>query len=141
MISINFVGNTTPIVVWSTRNNCTSAPVGSDNGVCSSLDIQWNPMCSAIGDVAAYGRKVDLKNLIPEQSLSTSGFCLANPGSQYLVFGTSNSFTLTAVPGTYTFEWFNPSTHAIIQTGIATVGGSQTFTAPFSGQSVLWLHK
>jgi hypothetical protein len=78
--------------------------------------------------------------MTPRDSLSSSGFCLANPGSQYLVYSGSNSFTLTTVPGTYTFEWFNPSTHSVVQTGSVTVTTSKTFTAPFSGDAVLWLH-
>lgn len=105
------------------------------------LDPAWDPIRLAIQDVLVYAKKIDLKNLTPQGRLSTSGFCLANPGSQYLVFSTSNSFTLTAALGTYTFEWFNPFTHTIVQTGTLTVVNGQTFTAPFSGQSVLWLHK
>jgi hypothetical protein len=41
----------------------------------------------------------------------------------------------------HAYEWFNPSTHIILQTGTVTVGKSQSFTAPFGGVSVLWLHK
>ena len=79
--------------------------------------------------------------MTPQDSLSTSGLCLANPGSQYHVFSTSNNFTLTTVAGTYTYEWFNPATHTVVQTGTVTVGSSQGFTAPFSGAAVLWLHQ
>jgi hypothetical protein len=129
------------LVLWPVRNECTGAPVGGDPSVCSGLDSQWNTIRSAIADVAAYAKKIDLKDMTPQGSLSTSGFCLANPGSQYLVFSASNSFNLMTVAGSYTFELFNASMHTLVQTGNVKVGNSQVFTAPFSGETVLWLYK
>ena len=108
----NGVGFMDPyLVLWNLRNNCTGAPVGGDPRVCSGLDPQWNDIRSAMADIRTYAQKVDLENMTPQTTLSTSGFCLANPGSQYLVFSASNSFTLATVAGTYTYEWFNPATH------------------------------
>ncbi len=128
---------------WPVRNLCTGAPQDGDPGLCATngLDPQWNQIRSAIGDTITYAKKINLVNMTPQDSLSTSGFCLANPGSQYLVFSTSDSFTLTTEAGTYTYEWFNPATDAVVQTGTVTVGSSQGFTAPFSGAAVLWLHQ
>jgi hypothetical protein len=128
---------------WPGRNNCTGAPVDGDAGLCatSGLDPQWNQIRSAVGDIVTYAKQVNLVNMTPQDSLSTSGYCLANPGSQYLAFSTSNTFTLTTVAGTYTYEWFNPATHTVVQTGTVTVGSSQRFTAPFGGAAVLWLHQ
>jgi hypothetical protein len=129
------------LVVWAIRNNCGGAPVGGDRGVCSSLDPKFDPIRRAIQDVLVYAKKMDLARMTPQSSLSTSGFCLANSGSEYLVFSKSNSFTLRMVPGTYIFEWFNPWTHSIARSGSVSVGSSRTFTAPFRGQAVLLLHK
>jgi hypothetical protein len=127
------------LVVWPGRNS----PGGknTDLKVGTTTDPYWDEIRNALTDVRNYAKKIDLANLTPRGSLSTSGFCLANPGSEYLVFSSSNSFTLTTAEGSYTFEWFNPSTHTIAQTGTVTVGSRQTFTASFTGDSVLWLHK
>jgi hypothetical protein len=111
------------------------------NNQCTVLDPQWAPVRNAMGDIVAYGSKIDLVNMTPQDSLSTSGFVLANVGSQYLVYSGTNSFKLTTVAGTYSYEWFNPTTHAIAGTGFITVDTSQSFTAPFTGDAVLWLHK
>lgn len=119
------------LVVWPGRN----APHKSD------LDPYWDEIRKAMTDVRNYATKIDLAHMTPSGSLSTSGFCLASPGSQYLVFGTSGSFLLSAVPGRYRFEWFDPSTHVVAASGTLEVEGSQTFTAPFPGDSVLWLHR
>jgi hypothetical protein len=127
------------LVRWSGRNACTGTT--SDPDVCTALDPFWNVIRNAMTDVRNYATKIDLANMAPQEALSTTQYCLAKPGSQYLVFSTSNSFTLTTEAGSYAFEWFNPSTHDIVQTGTVKVGSSQTFTVPFSGDSVLWLHK
>ncbi len=127
------------LVGWPGRNE----PGGrnADSHVGTNTDPYWDEIRNALTDIRNYGTKIDLANMTPRGSLSTSGFCLANPGSEYLVFSSSNSFTLTTVEGNYTFEWFNPSTHTIVKTGTVTVGSSQTFTASFTGDSALWLHK
>ena len=44
------------------------------------------------------------------------------------------------VPGTYRYEWYSPRLRAIAATGSITVkSGSTSFTAPVSGQAVLYL--
>jgi hypothetical protein len=128
-----------PASVYPGYNNNPGPPCS--NNQCSTVDPQWDPTRNAMGDILKYSRKIDLINMTPHDSLASEGLCLANPGSQYLVYSPSGSFALTTVAGTYTFEWFNPSTHAVVSTGSITVGTSQTFTAPFGGDAVLWLHQ
>jgi hypothetical protein len=127
------------LVRWPGRNACTGAT--SDSDVCTATDPYWDVIRRAMADVRAYATKIDLANMTPQGSLSTSGFCLGSHGSQYLVFSALNSFTLTTVAGTYLFEWFNPLTHTIVQTGSVRLGPRMSFTAPFDKDSVLWLHK
>ncbi len=44
-----------------------------------------------------------------EDDLSTTGYCLANPGEEYLVFlPAAGSFTVDLEEGDYTYEWFDP---------------------------------
>ncbi len=121
--------------------NNNPGPPCTDNQ-CTTVDPQWDPIRDAMGDILVFANsKIDLLNMTPQDSLSTSGFCLANPGSEYLVFTTGGAFTLTTVTGTYTFEWFNPSTHSVVSTSSITVGTSQSFTPPFGSDAVLWLHQ
>jgi hypothetical protein len=128
------------LVVWPSR----SAPGGTttDPYVGVTPDPYWDVLRNALMDVRSYSVKIDLAHMTPQGALSTTGYCLANPGSQYLVFSASSgaSFTLTTVAGTYTYEWFDPATHAVAQTGSVTVAGSHSFTVPFAGDAVLWLH-
>jgi Bacterial Ig domain/Immunoglobulin domain/Immunoglobulin I-set domain len=121
------------LVVWPGRN----APSGT------TLDPYWNEIRNTLTDIRNYGSKIDLANMTPQGTLTTTGYCLAEPGVQYLVFNPFSGETITVqtVAGTYTYEWFNPSAHALVSTGNITVGTSGTFTASFTGDSVLWLHK
>jgi hypothetical protein len=129
-----------------------------------TLDPYWNEIRNALTDVRRYSTKVDLAGMTPHaELLADGGFCLANPGREYLVFapgsvqGSSTparafarvtsaffgrSFALQAASGTYSYEWFNPSTHRVAATGSVTLAdGGHSFTAPFHGAAVLWLRK
>ncbi len=56
---------------------------------------------------------VDLTRLQPADQLAASDWCLAYPGKLYVVFlprGGEATLDLTAAPGTYEVEWFDPRT-------------------------------
>jgi hypothetical protein len=122
----------------------------------NEVDPYWEEIRRTLGDIRNYADKIDLANMVPQQALVVGGgFCLGSPGAQYLVFHpgngpvldgifkwfSGNTFELKTVPGTYAYEWFNPSTHSLVQTGTITVSTPQTFIAPFRGAAVLWLHE
>ena len=97
----------------------------------------------AMGDTLAYANKMDLAATTPEPSLSSTGYVLANPGTEYLVYqDSSGPFTVNLQAGSYAFEWFDPSVGQIEQTGVITAsGGNLLFTPPFSGDAVLYLSR
>lgn len=95
-----------------------------------------------LGYILAYADKMDLLNMSPQPNLSSTGYCLANIGHEYLVYSTSGrSFTvnLASIPGSFSVEWFNPSTGKSTSGGTATGGGSRSFSPPFSGDAILYL--
>jgi hypothetical protein len=118
---------------WGGRNN----PSGS------TPDSYWDPIRNALGHTRRYADRMDLQHAVPSPSLSSTGHCLAKPGSQYLVFqGGSGSFTVNVLAGTYAVEWFNPMTGTATQSASVTApAGSQSFTPPFSGAAVLYLSR
>jgi len=83
--------------------------------------------------------------MTPQVSLSSTGWCLANAAAlnaEYLIYASSGgSFTvnLSATTQTLAVEWLNPLTGALTLGGAVNGGSSQTFTAPFSGDAVLYL--
>lgn len=139
--------------VWPGRN----APNGR------SLDPYWDEIRDALTDIRNFAGRMDLAHMTPHADLvAGGGFCLANPGHEYLVFVPAasegsriareldrvtslifnRSVTLSMVSGTYRYEWFDPASHRNQSTGVVRIDGSrQSFTAPFGGAAVLWLRR
>jgi hypothetical protein len=85
---------------------------------------------------------MNLVAMTPQPSLSSTHFCLANPGVEYLVYQPyAGHFTVNLGAGTYRYEWLNPVTNLITSSGVLSVtGGDHTFSPAYSGDSVLYLH-
>jgi len=106
-----------------------------------TLDSRWKDLRDALGYTQFYASKLDLEAAVPSPALCSTGFCLAEPGRQYLVYqpGTG-SFSVTMVAGAYRFEWFNAATRTTAGTGMMTLAaGPHSFTPPFTGDAVLLL--
>ena len=46
----------------------------------------WPPLRSQLGDTRRYALRMDLDRVIPWGELSSTGYCLADPGSTYLAY-------------------------------------------------------
>jgi hypothetical protein len=126
------------------RNLCISPA----NAICGEPDPRWDNFRHNLGHILKYSRKLNLANVTPQGSLSSTGYCLAQTpsvGAEYLVYApTGGSFTvnLSAMSGSRTLsvEWFNPSTDAATTADPVRAGSSsQSFTPPFSGDAVLYI--
>jgi hypothetical protein len=90
--------------------------------------------------------KLDLVKMTPQGNLSSTGFCLAQNvavGGEYVVYapnGGSLTVNLSVTTRTLNVEWLNPATGVLTSGGMVTGGSSShSFTAPFSGDAVLYL--
>jgi chitodextrinase len=93
-----------------------------------------------MGYILSYAEKMGLIGMTPQESLSSTKYCLANIGQEYLVYApSSGTFTVNLAFGTYSVEWLNPSTGKITSGAQVTGGGQKSFTPPFSGDAVLYL--
>jgi hypothetical protein len=128
---------------WS-RNMCV-APAHS---ICRAPDARWDNLRDNLGYILRYSRKMNLANLSPRDTLSSTGFCLAQTpsvGAEYLIYAPAGgSFTvdLSAMSSARTLavEWFNPSSGTEFMGKTVSAGSSsQAFTTPFSGDAVLYL--
>ena len=127
-----------------TRNLCVS-PV---HAICKGPDPRWDNFRDNLGYILRYSRRLNLANLTPRGSLSSTGYCLAqtpSAGAEYLVYAPSGgTFTvdLSAMPGSreLAVERFNPSTGATTAGSPLAAGSpSQSFTPPFHGDAVLYV--
>jgi Putative collagen-binding domain of a collagenase len=108
-------------------------------------DPKWEAIRTNMGYARSYAIRMDLAHAVPHGELAGSGYCLAKPGSQYLVYspgGTSVTVNLSAVPSnvTLTVEWFNTSTGVATVVGTVTGGGSRQLRPPASGGKVVFVH-
>jgi hypothetical protein len=94
-----------------------------------------------MGDTRTYASRINLAAMTPRGELASTGYCLANPGQEYLFYlpsGGTVTVDLSAAKQKLTFEWFNPSSGKSTKIG-TTSGGRREFKAPFLGDAVLYL--
>ena len=124
------------------RNEC-AAPV---RGICSAPQPRYDNLRANLGYTRQLADRMDLIGMTPQPSRTSTGNALvkyAPNATEILVYAPSaGSFTLD-LSGTQAMlrvEWLNPASGAR-SVGPSVAGGSssQTFTAPFSGDAVLYL--
>jgi hypothetical protein len=97
----------------------------------------------ALGDTRRTASRIDLVGMTPRSSLSSTGYCLADPGAEYLVYQPgSGAFTLALRPGNYALEWLDPRVGATVAHSKLVASRhtrSVEFSPPFTGDAVLHL--
>jgi hypothetical protein len=96
----------------------------------------------AMGQVRRFADRMDLAAMRPDPQLSATGYCLANPGREYLVFQSNKgefTLNLTAAKDTFRVEWFNVNAGRSIPSEPVEGGAVRTFTTPFPGPAALYL--
>jgi len=95
-----------------------------------------------MGYALTYANKINPAAMTPRSDLSSTTYCLAKPGKEYLVYQPKKgeAFSVEVKAGTYCYEWFNPTEGALTDTGrLEAADGKQQFKAPFEGDAVLYL--
>ncbi len=105
------------------------------------FDPAWESARRNMGYTLTYARRINLTAMVPRGDLVSSGYCLANPGEEYLVYLASGSGTvdLSAASRDFSVEWFDPRTGKAMPAAAVAGGAKRTFTAPFTGDAVLYL--
>ncbi|HOU12068.1 MAG TPA: DUF6298 domain-containing protein [Anaerolineae bacterium] len=105
----------------------------------------WEPTRRAMGDTRRYAQKMDLVAMPPRPELSSTRYCLANPGEEYLVYlpeGGSVTLDLCDAQGSFAVEWFLPQVNRTLPGARPLVGGDYgVTTAPYTGDAVLYLKR
>ncbi len=99
----------------------------------------------AMGQTRRYAEKINLAEMTPHDELASVRYCLAKPGSEYLVFqpGGNGEFrvNLSDGQGTFSVEWFNVYKNDAVRGEPVEGGAMRTFITPFGGPAVLYLKK
>ncbi len=102
----------------------------------------WDPIRRSMGYARAYADRMDLAAMTPRGDLASTGYCLANPGSEYLVYQPEvRAFrvALTGRTGPFAVEWFDPTAGVSTDGGTVRGGGTTEFAPPFDADAVLYL--
>jgi hypothetical protein len=105
-------------------------------------DPYWDPLRDAMGRTRACAERMNLAAAVPHAELASTGFCLADPGREYLIYlpqGGEVTVDLSGVSGQFSTEWIHPTKGTVVPAE-PTVGGSRrTLKAPSPGDAVLYL--
>jgi hypothetical protein len=94
----------------------------------------------ALGQTRIVAERINLREMTPHGELASSGYCLANPGSEYLVYAPARGrvkLDLSAAKGRLTAEWLDPRRGVSVNGGAVQGGAKRTLRAPFQGDAVL----
>ena len=146
LLSGNHVVFMDPFLIYYPRENRNLCllPV---RGVCSAPDPRWNNLRDNLGFARAYANRVNLALTIPQGNLFSNGYGLANTSAldgEYLGYTSSGepvTIDLRSTAGKLSVEWFDPSMGTTVSGGTISGGTSQTLTAPFSSDAVIYLRK
>jgi hypothetical protein len=90
-------------------------------------------------------KKVHLVKMIPAAHLSTTSYCLADSGNEYLIYFPESGkarIDLRSAPGAYSVEWFIPLMNKTVKGPRTIKGGTRvTMEPPTSLDAVLYLKK
>ena len=89
-----------------------------------------------------YSRRIGLARMRPSNMDCSTGFCLVNPGREYLVYqpaGGTFRVNLKTTRGAFALEWFDPIGERIVPGGRVSGSYGVDLTPPFSGEAVAYL--
>jgi hypothetical protein len=73
-------------------------------------DPFWDPLRRVLGRLRTVLGRLELATAVPHPELASSGFCLADPGREYLAYRPADhpALRLRLEPGSYAVRWLDP---------------------------------
>jgi hypothetical protein len=96
----------------------------------------------AIGQTRRWAERIDLATSTPRPELASTGYCLASPGREYLVYlpdGGEVKVDLSRTKGKLLTQWAHPITGMEIPGGQVDGGRWRLLKAPIRGDAILFL--
>ncbi|UCD48811.1 MAG: hypothetical protein JSW27_14900 [Phycisphaerales bacterium] len=106
------------------------------------FDPKFETLRRDMGLALHLSRWMNLNRCRPLGDLANTGYCLADPGKEYLVFqpSTGQPVTLKLQAGKYNVEWFAPGNgQAVAKDTMEVSGGEKTLPCPVDGAAALYL--
>lgn len=116
------------------------------NYAADALNVRDRPIYEAariaLGQTRRFAERLDLNRALPRPAFASSGYCLANPGVEYLVYVPDEdrvSVYLGIDAKDYDVEWFDTRTGATRADAPIRGGGNRQLISPFGLESVVYL--
>jgi hypothetical protein len=87
----------------------------------------WRRVRNNVGKTVEYATRLDLASMTPRDDLASTGFCLAEPGSQYIVYQPGDgSFAVSGLrpSASYHYEIYSTTQQKIAAEGLCKPSGS-----------------
>jgi hypothetical protein len=114
-----------------------------DNRVLGKADPEsWRAIREALGHTRRLAERLELAAMTPRGDLASTGYCLADPGHQYVIYlpdGGRVEVDLTAATGPMTVEWIDPLSGTSRAAEPVAGGTKRALQPPQDGASVLSL--
>ena len=110
----------------------------------AAQERRWESVRRAMGAARQVAGRIDLARMEPSAELASTEYCLAAPGTEYLVYQArpGEDFTVDLPAGTFAVEWFNPVEGKFEPAPAITVrAGKRRFRANFDGVALLHLKR
>ena len=108
--------------------------------VTGETPADYGPIRRAMGAAVRLANKMELAKMRPHGELSSTGYCLAAPGMEYLVYlpeGGEATVDLSDATGELQVEWMQP-VEGTLTAGDSVEGGAErTLRVPFEGDAVV----
>lgn len=102
----------------------------------------FEPTRHAMGDTLRHAEKIDLLAMTPRGDLASTGYALANPGSEYVILQpASEPFTATLATGTYSVAWHDITSRSTTTGEHLVVSNEDAVTFTVDGPAVLHLKR
>jgi hypothetical protein len=103
---------------------------------------EWERGRHNVAKAVEYAGRLDLANMAPREDLASTGFCVAKPGGQYVVYQPgSGAFTVSGLrPGvSYHYELYSTGQDKIVAEGLCKPSGPTESFGPVGEAVVLYL--
>jgi hypothetical protein len=110
----------------------------------SRYDPKWEPIRRSLGFTRRLAERMQLGKCQPHNGLASTKYCLADPGTEYLVYlpdGGEATVDLTTARGMLTAEWIHPGKGDVVKKHSIDGGDQRRVVSPLSGDAVLYVHR
>ena len=106
------------------------------------FDPKFESLRRSMGYALHFSQRMNLNRCLPLPDLADTGYCLADPEREYLVYQPSpgQPVTLKLSEDRYTVEWFDPDKgQTVAEKTIQASEGESVLPCPVDGQAVLYV--